>query len=161
MGRLRSIIAAALFAAIVVLGTGCSGDGFWKRKSEWKVPEMNAPMPGGSPSGGAGVVQASGSSPFAGVPSALARLDPKNDKFVKGNATSIAVAWQNKIDHLPDPARNGAEGPGLAGQIFLFGSRVKPCSPMELLPSNSSTRRRDPQHSGLQARTLAIQQKAC
>ena len=57
------------------------------------------------------------------MPTALARLDPKNDKFVKGNATSIAVAWQNKIDFLPDPARNGESGPGLAGQIFLFGSR--------------------------------------
>jgi hypothetical protein len=44
----------------------------------------------------------------------------------KANATSIAVAWQNKIDYLPDPARNGAEGPGLAGQVFFFGPRYEP-----------------------------------
>jgi hypothetical protein len=122
MGRLRSVIAAALFLAPAA---GCAGDGFWKHKPEWKVPEMSAPTPGGSPfaSGKSGVVQAGGTSSSSALPSSLSWLGGKSDKAVKGNATSIAVAWQNKVDYLPDPARSGAAGPGLAGQIFLFGSR--------------------------------------
>jgi hypothetical protein len=36
-------------------------------------------------------------------------------------ATDLGVGWRNRIAYLPDPTRNGAMGPGLAGQMFLFG----------------------------------------
>jgi hypothetical protein len=37
----------------------------------------------------------------------------------------FAVAWQNKIEYLPDPTRNGALGAGLVGQMFIYGGWPK------------------------------------
>lgn len=127
MGTVRTIIALSAVAAGVASSTGCAGGGFWKKKDEWKVPEMNAPMAGSSavvkPDGG--VIQAGGISPLAQIPSSLARMTGKSEKG-KSGAAVIAVAWRNHIDFLPDPNRQGAMSPGLAGQVFLFGSHDQP-----------------------------------
>jgi hypothetical protein len=40
-------------------------------------------------------------------------------------AAEMAVVWDNHLAHLPDPTKNGAEGPGLIGQLFLFGAGPK------------------------------------
>jgi hypothetical protein len=39
----------------------------------------------------------------------------------KSQVSEIAIGWRNWIDYLPDPTKNGVNGPGLAGQMFLFG----------------------------------------
>jgi hypothetical protein len=84
--------------------------------------------PGVKPDGvvQAGAVTAPTSALASNLPPSLSWLSGKSDKVLKNPATSIAVAWRNRIDHLPDPARDGAMGQGLAGQVFLFGPRDQP-----------------------------------
>jgi hypothetical protein len=41
-------------------------------------------------------------------------------------ASQIACAWQNRLATLPDPLRNGAPIPGVAGQIFLYDTGSMP-----------------------------------
>ena len=43
-------------------------------------------------------------------------LSPGGDK-----AADMVCIWQNRVSYLPDPTKNGAMGPGLAGQMFLLG----------------------------------------
>ncbi len=40
-------------------------------------------------------------------------------------AVEITVVWDNHLAHLPDPMKDGVEGPGLVGQMFLFGAGAK------------------------------------
>jgi len=40
-------------------------------------------------------------------------------------AAEIVCMWQNRVSYLPDPSKNGAMSPGLAGQMFLFDSFSK------------------------------------
>jgi hypothetical protein len=40
-------------------------------------------------------------------------------------ATNLACTWQNRVTNLPDPLRNGAPTPGVAGQIFLFDAKYQ------------------------------------
>jgi hypothetical protein len=40
--------------------------------------------------------------------------------------TEMTILWRNHIDYLPDRTRNGQMGPGLAGQMFLFGPGMYP-----------------------------------
>lgn len=124
MGRLRSLIACPAVLALLGLGTGCAGGGFWKKGPTTLPPEIT-----GGPNGRAesnAVVPAGGISPLAQVPSSLARLTGKSDRSAKGTATTLIPAWQNHIDYLPDPAREGAMGPGLAGQLFVFDQYDQP-----------------------------------
>ena len=44
---------------------------------------------------------------FAGKPAPLPVAD-------------IGVMWMNRVAYLPDPARNGQMGPGLAGQVMMY-----------------------------------------
>ncbi len=129
---LTKLVAAA---ALVSLGGGCAGAGFWKKKDGWVTPEgvPVAPMSPDVKAGDKGVVQAGGIASSAAalgssVPPALSWMTGKGDKAAKGQATSIFVWWRNKIDYLPDPTRDGAMGPGLVGQIFLLNARDLPAT---------------------------------
>ena len=62
------------------------------------------------------------------LPSTFSWLTGKGDKAAGTKATGIAVAWQNRVDYLPDPTRDGEMGPGLAGQVFLFGPQMQPAA---------------------------------
>ncbi len=138
MGPVRSIISLAVLATFVPLGTGCAGSGFWKSKDAgWKTPSgvPTAPMSPQVNPNESGVVQAgaisqSASAIGSNVPSTFSWLTGKSDRAMgpKGPAVSIATAWQNRVDYLPDPARDGEMGPGLAGQVFLFGTRDQPAT---------------------------------
>ena len=46
----------------------------------------------------------------------------------KGGAVTLVSAWQNHIDYLPDPTRDGAMGQGLVGQLFVFDPYDQPAS---------------------------------
>jgi len=123
MGRIRPLIASIAVPALLALGVGCKGT------NSWKTPEgvPSAPLslqvkPERNP-----VVQAGGTSPFTSLPSSLSWITGKTgNQSAKGRATEIAVAWRNHIDYLPDPTHQGAMGPGLVGQMFLFDSRDYP-----------------------------------
>lgn len=134
MGAVRSLIAFAAFATAVSTGTGCAGAGLWKNKDNgWKSPEgvPSAPL-SRQVSPDSGVVQAGALSQATStigstMPSAISWMTGKSEKapVSKGPASSIAVAWQNRIDYLPDPTKDGNMVPGLAGQVFLFGPRMQ------------------------------------
>jgi hypothetical protein len=108
------------------LGTGCAGGGFWKDKSLNVPPEAMGGAFGRSDS--SAVVPAGGVSPLASVPSSLSWLAGKSIQVSKTAPTTIAQAWRNYIDYLPDPTREGANGPGLAGQLFVFGPADLPAT---------------------------------
>ncbi|HEY2787671.1 MAG TPA: hypothetical protein VGJ05_22125 [Fimbriiglobus sp.] len=44
-------------------------------------------------------------------------------------ATQIACTWQNRLTTLPDPLRNGAPTPGIAGQVYLLDAAYLPAEP--------------------------------
>lgn len=124
MGCLRSLIALPAVLALLGLGTGCAGGGFWKSKSTRLPPEVIGTA--GRPDTSA-VIPAGGTSPFASLPSSLSWLTGKTaDRTPKDGATTLVAVWQNHIDQLPDPTREGAMGPGLAGQIFVFDQYDQP-----------------------------------
>lgn len=124
MGRFRTLITPIAAAALIASGLGCKGTG-------WKTPEgvPTAPLSSQVKPEANPVVQAGGISPFTGLPSSLNWLAGKSgEKATKGggNAAEIAVAWHNYVEYLPDPTKQGAMGPGLVGQMFLFDSRDYP-----------------------------------
>lgn len=123
MGRLRSLIALPAVLALLGLGTGCAGGGFWKNKSTRLPPEVTGTAGRADTSA---VIPAGGISPLASLPSSLSWLAGKADRSPKGGVAAIVSTWQNHIDYLPDPTRNGAMGPGLAGQIFVFDPSDQP-----------------------------------
>jgi hypothetical protein len=44
-------------------------------------------------------------------------------------ANELAICWQNRLQQLPDPSKNGATISGLPGQMFLFTADLKPAVP--------------------------------
>lgn len=117
--RVRSLMAVAAGMAALALATGCNGTKLGKSEPQsWKAPEG---IPTGSPAfmgGSAPVVQASAIAPS---PTEMW------NKGAKVTATEMTTLWRNKIDYLPDPSpgKNGQMGPGIAGQLFLFGPNMQ------------------------------------
>jgi hypothetical protein len=123
MGRIRSLIALPAVLALLGLGTGCAGGGFWKKESLKLPPDVTGTT--GRPEANA-VVPAGGISPLASLPSSLSWITGKTERAAKGGAVTLVSAWQNHIEHLPDPTRDGALGQGLAGQLFVFDQYDQP-----------------------------------
>jgi hypothetical protein len=55
----------------------------------------------------------------------LAKYVPKLGGSGGPQAANIAITWRPKLEQLPDPARNGAMGTGIVGQMFLLGPDYK------------------------------------
>jgi hypothetical protein len=47
----------------------------------------------------------------------------------KRPATDILCIWQNRLQQLPDPTRDGAMHAGIVGQVFLLQPNQKPAEP--------------------------------
>ncbi|HVL15110.1 MAG TPA: hypothetical protein VM529_21240, partial [Gemmata sp.] len=43
-------------------------------------------------------------------------------------ATEMTTLWKNRVEHYPDPTRNGENVAGLSGQLFLYGPAMQPAS---------------------------------
>lgn len=118
MGRIQVTLAAAV---LLTGGVGCAADraGRWWGRAEPRMPEgvPTAPLSANARFDPGPVVPASATSNGLGV----GRLT----KLFKTPATEMTLIWRNRIDYLPDPARNGEMGPGLAGQLFLFGPNLQ------------------------------------
>jgi hypothetical protein len=41
-----------------------------------------------------------------------------------GVPCQIVATWQNRVMFTPDPTKNGAQTPGLAGRLYLFGPEI-------------------------------------
>jgi hypothetical protein len=134
---------SAVAVGLLALASGCmTGD--TGKKTELKKPDVTKPgvlpppqelmKPSLAPT--SGVIQAGGTTPAGTAPTALppvgaapaapaapvsplAKLMTRPERKVP--ASEMAMVWRNRIAYLPDPARNGAMGAGLAGQMFLFG----------------------------------------
>jgi hypothetical protein len=125
----------ALAAGLLALGGGCVTVD--KPQAEPKRPDVTQPgvlpppqemlKPAASVAPGGAILQASAAQPqpapsgLAAVPgvASLAKFAGRGEKRIP--ATDMAVGWQPRIAQLPDPARHGAMGSGLVGQMFLFG----------------------------------------
>lgn len=138
MERLRKVMVLALGSGALALCSGCvTADA--NKQPEARKPDvtqpgvlpppqnMVRPAPDSATQSGA-VVQAGATEPAAAVAapaahhapaSPLSKLTSRLER--KTPATEIGVGWRNRIAHLPDPARSGTPGPGLVGQMFLFG----------------------------------------
>jgi hypothetical protein len=113
-----------VFAAVLVLGSGCADSKMLKSgdTDTRSLPGTSAPLSPVTKPDISPVVQASATTPAASstTNNAFSWFTGRSDKSKQG-AIEIAVGWRNWIDYLPDPSRNGESGPGLAGQLFLFG----------------------------------------
>jgi hypothetical protein len=140
----------AIAAGMLVLGSGCvTGDANKSTSNKPDVTKLGVlPPPEGVPAAppaqGGQVVQAGGTQPAPVAPPpqaptanpapasgglSLPKFALRQEKKVI--ATEMAVAWRSKIEYLPDPARNGVMGPGLAGQLFLFGGKKLEFAPAD------------------------------
>jgi len=124
MGRVQAIVALAF----LTFASGCAETKFWKKQDQMtKFGDGVPSAPLSSAVTGADrndVIQASATIPITAATrmatqSTFSKMTGKIEKRVQ--ATEITILWRNKIDHLPDPTRNGAMGAGLVGQLFLFG----------------------------------------
>jgi len=145
MGRRKKRLRTLTVTLGLVALSGCMTPDASKSQVQVQKPDVTQPgvlpppqdvMAGttltGATSSTGGVVPASGTQPAqattvtqSAAPSAAARAGQKLAKLTrldkKFPATEMEVAWRNYTQQLPDPARNGAMGSGLAGQMFLFG----------------------------------------
>jgi hypothetical protein len=124
MERVRSLMATTATLAALALTTGCHWSKFSQTDSQSrKLPEGVATNDMATFMGAANpVVQA------AAV--ATSPLDIWN-KGARVPVVEMTTLWRNKIDYLPDPSpgKNGQMGPGLAGQLFLFGPNMQFAQP--------------------------------
>lgn len=51
-------------------------------------------------------------------------LLPGRDAAPSGAVCQVVACWDNHVMYSPDPVRNGAPGPGIAGRVYLFGQEV-------------------------------------
>lgn len=126
---------ACIMNAIAYCIVGCN-----HLHSSTTAPEDRRHAPsteGANPDAKSDVVPASHSGPSAdGTSSAPSRATPKKSfpqalkqvqdevaslvAFPSAPAVEIICMWQPHVSYLPDPSRNGAMTPGIAGQVFLF-----------------------------------------
>ena len=112
---------------LLMVGSGCTGTKLWKDDPA-KVPAgipttamSPSLMPEHNP-----VVQASATVPATTTTSSGSNLLTKlGGKQPKVPVTEMAIFWRNWVDYLPDPANKGAAGPGLAGQLLLYGPSLQ------------------------------------
>jgi hypothetical protein len=123
-------------AAILTFGSGCAGNSWWKSDTDNKVPAgiPTAPLSLMAKSDGNQILQASGSTPAASSSTNSfswlnGNKDKDKDKGSKQPVADFVVAWRNRIDYLPDPTQGGKGRPGLAGQLFLFGTKMQSVDP--------------------------------
>jgi hypothetical protein len=132
---------SAVACGLLALASGCTTTDAAKsggKRPDVTQPGVLPPPEGVLPAGGAaprgGVVPAGGAQPqpfnvgptvapaAAGTAGGSARNKIASAFGAKSwPASEMEVAWRNRIAYLPDPAKNGVPGPGLAGQMFLFG----------------------------------------
>jgi hypothetical protein len=142
MELLRKVTAAALACGALASGGCLTADASKREPKKPDVtrlgvlpPPQNMVKPVTDPAADPAVIQAGGVQPAApgpaGGPTAPASVHaapalPSLSKLAahfekKTPAEEIGIGWRNRVAYLPDPARNGAPGAGLVGQLFLFG----------------------------------------
>jgi hypothetical protein len=126
MGHVRSLTRALVAVAVLGNAGGCITITPAEKPKADETPKAN-PAPGG-------VVQASGGgvTPAAPQPTTAAKPAgptftvsmPKfnlvTEKKVAPGGMGITMVWERRVQHLPDPTKDGAMGPGLVGQMFLI-----------------------------------------
>lgn len=120
MERVRSLIRAAVGAAVLAAAPGCIGP----PKAE--APKAGAPDPqtgAAAPRADGQVKQASAAVPAFRMPTLPVPTLAGGGKDKAGlPATNVIVAWRKRVEYLPDPTKNGSMGPGLVGELFLVAA---------------------------------------
>jgi hypothetical protein len=126
-GKVRNRGFAIVIAAILTSGSGCAGNKLFNNDSNNMAPAgvPSAPLSSLAQSNSNQVVQASATTSTGPTNSSFSMFSGMNDKTSKQTPVEIALGWRHWVDYLPDPTRNGVSGPGLAGQMFLFGPRMQ------------------------------------
>ena len=118
MGHVRSLTRALVAVAALGHAGGCI-----------TITPAEKPKPADAAKPESGVVQAAAKSATpapaakpAGptVTVSMPKINLTTEKKVA--PTEITLAWSRRVEHLPDPAKDGAMGPGLVGQLFLYGA---------------------------------------
>lgn len=127
MGRVQQVTGALGLVACVALGGGCI---HVHRDADGKLKSISANALDAKPAEAKvdpTVTPASATIPAAATTASVASLAKFAGKDVsKGTPTEIALTWQPKVAHLPDPTHNGALIAGVVGQMFLFGPGYQP-----------------------------------
>jgi hypothetical protein len=55
----------------------------------------------------------------------LGSLIPGGESVPTGPVCQIVATWHNEVVFTPDPVHGGAQTPGLAGRVYLFGQEIK------------------------------------
>lgn len=100
MVRLRLQIIAVV---AVALSTGCTATSWFHRDSNQTYPTTTKPP-----------VET------RDAPMVMTKADKA------APAKEFALAWQNRLAQLPDPSKNGAQNPGIVGQVFLYTEKLHP-----------------------------------
>lgn len=124
MERVRTLMATAASLAVLALATGCNG-------SKWiRTETQSRKLPEGIPTSDMSTFMGSTSSV---LPAAAVTTSPLEiwNKGARVPVVEMTTLWRNKIDYLPDPSpgKNGQMGPGIAGQLFLFGPNMQFAQP--------------------------------
>jgi hypothetical protein len=126
MERVRSLIGAALGAALLVAAPGCvippKSDGTAKTPTGTPDPQTltGAGSVPAAPKVDGHVKPASASMPSFQMPS-MAKLNGGKEKPGLP-ASLVVVGWRKRIEYLndPTPGKNGVMNPGLVGEMFLI-----------------------------------------
>jgi hypothetical protein len=125
MGRVQALIAAAV--AGLAAGSGCIHvhlDG----ETKDKLPTvLKTPIDEAAQGKRADGPLKQASAVFPSGPS-LPKMVGKG-AGPKGQMVLMEAMWQNRVAYLPDPARNGAAGAGLVGQLLLYGPNWQLATP--------------------------------
>lgn len=79
-----------------------------------------APADGVVPAGGTAPTPAAARGTAPTVSVRMPKIDLHAEKKVQ--ALEMAMQWGRRVEYLPDPTQDGAMGPGLVGQLFLYGN---------------------------------------
>ena len=123
MGNVRSLTRSLVAVAVLGHAGGC----ITITPAAKPTPADAAKPPAGGvvPAGGVATPQAAAPAP---KPSAAPTVTLSMPKFSLKTEKpgivplSMAMAWNKRVEHLPDPTKDGAMGPGLVGQLFLYGN---------------------------------------
>ena len=116
----RSLTRALVAAAVLAHAGGCI------TITPPAKPEPPPPPPQPAavvPAGGATAAQPAPTAARAAGPTvsvSMPKISLSTEKKVP--AMEIAMQWGRRVEHLPDPTKDGAMGPGLVGQLFLYGN---------------------------------------
>jgi hypothetical protein len=122
MDVVPALTRAAVAAGLLGLTTGCITI---TPPAKPAPSDAKAAPDGVVPAGGVeGQPPVAGSPPKAAAPTvtvSMPKISLKGADKPAATPQVMLTRWSQRVQHLPDPTRSGAMGPGLVGQVFFLG----------------------------------------